>query len=387
MKGIVYILLFLFAGNLLGQIQYGTNDYIEYHPGDLPIVISVPHGGSMQPSSIPDRTCNSPTLVTDAYTIELAKQIDSSLYDVTGCHPHIIYCNLKRTKLDCNRNQADGTCGDPAAETAWTEFHQFIDVAQTVALAQHGEKVFYVDLHGHGNPVQRLELGYLLYEDELELPDNVLNAMTYVGYSSIQHLVATNMNGLTHVELLRGTGSLGTLFANNGFPAVPSQQDPYPGLTSNYFSGGYNTVVHTCYQPGNVVDGVQMECNYSGVRDSYLNRRSFGAAFASVFNTYLELHNNTAISSNCGMLELDEDVPNEQSVGFFYSNGQETISLDRSYSNTEFIIMDQAGSRVYSGKLNDQKIIVLPRNLTSGFYFLILENDKFRKRYRFCIFN
>lgn len=386
MKNILLGLLLCLTGYTSGQIQYGTNSYIEYHPGSLPIVISVPHGGFMTPVSIPDRTCNSPTLVTDANTIELAKQIDSSLFALTGCHPHIIYCNLKRTKLDCNRNLADGACGNSDAELAWTEFHQFIETAQTDALTEHGEKVFYVDLHGHGNPIQRLELGYLLYEDELELSDNVLNSTTYVGYSSIQHLVATNVNGATHVELLRGSGSLGTLFANNGFPAVPSQQDPFPGLTSNYFSGGYNTLVHTCYDPGNVVDGVQMECNYSGVRDSYLNRKAFAETFALVFDDFLGLHHNTVLTSNCGILEISDGSTERTVLYPTITDGNSELTLqNRDLDLSNFYISDDLGRKVHSGVVNADNKIKLPESLSSGSYFLTLENEKCRERYRFCI--
>jgi hypothetical protein len=61
----------------------------------LPIIISVPHGGLVVPAGIPDRTCNSPTLDLDSRTIELAKQIDTALFKLTGCHPHLIICNLR----------------------------------------------------------------------------------------------------------------------------------------------------------------------------------------------------------------------------------------------------------------------------------------------------
>ena len=61
---------FLFTlSTIQAQVQFGANNYIEFHQGNLPIVISVPHGGSMQPATIPDRTCNSAVTVTDENTI------------------------------------------------------------------------------------------------------------------------------------------------------------------------------------------------------------------------------------------------------------------------------------------------------------------------------
>lgn len=77
-----------------------------------------------------------------------------------------------------------------------------------------------MDLHGHGNPVARIELGYLLYDDELELSDSILNTNTFINYSSIQNLVLSNVNDYTHAQLLRGEKSLGTLLSNYSFPSV-----------------------------------------------------------------------------------------------------------------------------------------------------------------------
>ena len=48
------------------QVIYGVNNYTQYHIGRLPIIISASHGGFVAPASIPDRTCNNPTTVTDS---------------------------------------------------------------------------------------------------------------------------------------------------------------------------------------------------------------------------------------------------------------------------------------------------------------------------------
>ncbi len=301
MNKYIFVILSLAIGfQSQGQIIIGSNQYTEYHPGNLPIVISVPHGGSLSPSSIPDRTCNNAVADMDANTIELGKQIDSAFANATGCHPYMIYCNLHRAKLDCNRNKADGACGNAAAGNAWTEFHGFIDSAQASAQSKFGGKAFYIDLHGHGNPIQRLELGYLLYDNELGFSDNVLNSAQYVGYSSIRNLVSTNVNGFTHGELLRGEFALGTLFGRAGYASVPSQQIPSPGTTTNYYSGGYNTANHTSYVQSITVNGLQMECNYANVRDSYFHRRKFADSLVVVMLKYLKIHQNIN-TENCSV--------------------------------------------------------------------------------------
>ena len=36
--------------------QYGTHNYVEYTPGNINLIISVPHDGFLHPGSIPNRT-------------------------------------------------------------------------------------------------------------------------------------------------------------------------------------------------------------------------------------------------------------------------------------------------------------------------------------------
>lgn len=271
---------------------FGSNNYIEYQVGTLPIVISVAHGGDLEPATIPNRTCNDPVFATDVFTIETALEIKNALYAQTGGYPHLIICHLKRNKLDCNRNIEDAACGNSEAETAWNEFHDFINIARISANQQYYNNTFFVDLHGHGNPIERIELGYLLYDDELELPDSILNTNQYINYSSIKNLALSNLNNYTHAELLRGSASFGTLLSNLSYPTVPSETIPYPGTTNNYFSGGYITANHTCYATGVNINGLQMELNYTGIRNSQSNRTQFANAFATALIDYLNIHFN-----------------------------------------------------------------------------------------------
>jgi len=63
---------------LPGNTYVSPNGHIEYRCGDLPLIVSVPHGGSLEPVDIPDRTCNSPVYDVDANTVELSLAIDSA---------------------------------------------------------------------------------------------------------------------------------------------------------------------------------------------------------------------------------------------------------------------------------------------------------------------
>jgi N-formylglutamate amidohydrolase len=363
--------------NLLAQPILGTNGYVEYIAGDLPIVISVPHGGDLQPADIPDRTCNDPVYATDLYTIELAKQIDSAFFELTGCYPHLIISHLHRRKLDCNRTLLPAACNDPQAVIAWNEFHGFITQAQTSVLMQFGEG-FYLDLHGHGNIEQRVELGYMLYEEELELSDEILNTSTYVNYSSLYDLVMNNISGSTHAELLRGTIALGTLLGDAGYPSVPSAQDPAPGIGNNYFSGGYNTNTHTSANPANYFSGVQVECNYHGVRDNFANRKSFSLVFSVAISEFMLTHCEIGLGT-CSFLDLATTnalsevraypMPLSLSDGALKIQGMERGS---------FVLYDLLGNRIQAGDFNHNTIHLI--NLSEGMYQLQIEGSQGRKR-------
>jgi hypothetical protein len=370
---LLYSFLLFITVQSNAQIIYGSNQYTEYHKGTLPIVISVPHGGSLLPASLPNRTCNSAVNVSDENTIELAQQIDSSFVKATGCHPHIIYCNLHRSKLDCNRNLTDGACGNAAAGIAWNEFHQFIDSAQATAKNENNEKAFYIDLHGHGNPIQRIELGYLLYDNELDFTDSVLNTAQYVGYSTIQNLVNNNVNNYTHAELLRGASALGSMMGNSGYPAVPSQQMPSPGTTSNYYSGGYNVAHHTSYVLANTVNGVQVECNYSNIRDTYSHLKTFADSLVQVMVQYLSLHQNINIL-NCSAAAIQEAADLEQ-ISIYPNPSSNLVNVVHANSSDTFTIqfINATGATVLS--VANQKTIHLA-DFPKGIYLVKIVGTK-----------
>lgn len=282
-----------------GVSYFGRNSYIEYIAGNAPIILSAPHGGALAPSSIADRVLSScgvtPTTVTDVNTIELVRAMQQRYFVKFGKYPHVIISHLARRKLDPNRLQPEAACGNPDAATALNEWHEFIDIAKRAVLASSG-KGWYMDMHGHGHTIPRLELGYLLSNANLELADAALDASTsYENTASIRTL--SQFSPLAFSTLLRGPTSLGTLYANNGFPAIPSATDPRPN-GSDYFNGGDNTARHTCGAPatslggatGGDICGVQIESNFTGVRDNAASRDRFGDVTAIVLEEFLRTH-------------------------------------------------------------------------------------------------
>ena len=118
------------------------NEYIEYIPGNLPIIISAPHGGVKQSgstvggvfypdndSSLPDRSCG--TNERDDNTDILIRRIQDEIFAQTGCYAHVVINNLHRSKLDPNREINEATCGDSDSQFYWNAWLLLNVVKQT----------------------------------------------------------------------------------------------------------------------------------------------------------------------------------------------------------------------------------------------------------------
>jgi N-formylglutamate amidohydrolase len=264
-----------------GGAVFGQGQFIEYVPGDLPLILAAPHGGRLTPGEIPDRTSGVRDI--DANTQELARTIAAAVQERTGKHIHLVICRLHRSKLDANRDLPEAAQGSTLAEQAWREHHDFIEQACTAAVKQFGV-AFLIDLHGHGHADSRVELGYLHTAADLAESDEALNGPAYVKASSLRWMV--EHGELRHTELLRGRQSLGALLEARGYPATPSPRMPVP--TEPFFRGGY-TVARHC-DAANHVSGMQIEANRSRLRDTAENRLRFAQALAAALDDFFTMH-------------------------------------------------------------------------------------------------
>lgn len=272
--------------------------YVDYQPGTgLNVVLSAPHGGSLTPSTIPDRdagcwngttciwshTCGAQdtsrcgaTTVKDLNTQELMSELRQALCDrFGGLCPGSVMNLLHRIKLDPNREVNEATFGVPLAVEAFNEYHA--NIAQERAnIAGPG---LYIDIHGHGHSIQRAELGYLVSGAELDSGNPIDPATTSI--RSVAGRFGGNFN-----DLLRGTASFGGLLASAGFRAVPSPAEPGPSGQS-YFPGGYSTEIHGS-RDGGLIDAIQIE-SPSDFRN-LPTRSAYVAALVDVISAYLETY-------------------------------------------------------------------------------------------------
>ena len=279
MKALLSVLgLLAMAAATATEPQFGQRRFIEYQPGELPLILAAPHGGREKPADLPDR--REGVLTMDANTQELARAVADAVAALRGVRPHLVICHLHRSKLDANRDLAEAAQGNAAAEQAWREHHGFIEQACRAAVDRHGW-AFLIDLHGHSHPQAQIELGWLHDAAALAQPEESINAATFAARGSAELLA--RRSSLPYSEFLRGPTSLGALLENQGFPATPSPRLPVP--TPPYFRGGYTLVRHCAAERG--VAGVQIEANRPRLRDTEANRQRFAEALATALNHFL----------------------------------------------------------------------------------------------------
>jgi hypothetical protein len=319
-------LLFLFFWNLSfsqtyipGNTYYDSTGFVEYRAGNLPIIISTPHGGSLEPASIPDRNCAGCVYLKDSWTKPIAEGIYDSFYQQNGCYPHMIINLLHRKKFDANRDIGDAADGNFTVEQAWNGYHDFIESAKAQVVIDYGRGLF-LDIHGHAHTIQRIELGYLLSASELQLSDSILNMPISVAKSSIRTLTSDNIQGLNHSELLRGQNSFGTLLDDKGFPSVPSFTDPFPDISEAYFSGGYNIVRHGSRDNEGEIDAIQLELNQD-VRFNTPTRELLIDSITTSAIEYFDFHyNNQFVDNFCNLILGTSEVNHKQSYFSLFPN-------------------------------------------------------------------
>jgi N-formylglutamate amidohydrolase len=258
-------------------------EYIEYLRGGLPIILTCGHDGNRYPKSVPSREKG--VKARDVGTKDLTDSIAVALRERTGKLPYVIMSHLGRPKMDPNRDQEEATGGGDVATKAWKAYHGSIDEAAAQAVKTFGF-AFIIDVHAHGHSQRRLELGYGISADELNLSDSQLNAAPPGPEFTLNDLLAAR-GAPSLATLIRGPGSIGDLYAKKGLRAIPSPDEPSPGKAA-YFTGGYTIRHHAGGKQYPKVDGLQIETNRKGVRDSVESKLRFGEITVEVLAEFLK---------------------------------------------------------------------------------------------------
>ena len=271
---------------LTSEIKYGTNKYIQYIPGGIntKLIISAPHGGNISPKYIPNRQENlkknrfegisTVSTKADVYTKQAAILLRDELLMISSKDkaPHLVICDLHRSKLDANRNITEACLNVPEAIVAYNEFHEFLCKAKKSV-----NTGLLLDVHGHTHQEEWVELGYLISKQDL-LKNNLRPEK-----SSIRSLASTS--AFCFRDLLTGSVSLGKFLQDEGIETVPSPQ--IQSTNGNCYTGGYNILQHGSLLTGSI-DAIQIEAHRK-----YRNKEQspkFVSVLARAIKRFMDLH-------------------------------------------------------------------------------------------------
>ena len=142
-------------GLFLTSFLASQNDYIHKQIGNIPILLSAPHGGEYKPKQIKDRTGEGFKVSSDDNTKEILLETGKQLEKIWGI-PNYVYSNLHRSKLDFNRSILEATDTNKLLVSLYNSYHDFIKKSSL----KYKSKLLVIDIHGHTHPENMIELGY-----------------------------------------------------------------------------------------------------------------------------------------------------------------------------------------------------------------------------------
>jgi len=201
--------------------------------GQLPIILSAPHGGRLAISGVAKRAGKgvaSFRTVQDVNTGRLVEQVADAIEAELGKRPYTVVAQFHRRYVDANRPLKDA-CESKAAEVYYDTFHRALHEARADVI-QHWGRGLLLDIHGQAAEPRAIVRG-------------TQNGRT------VTHLVQ-RFGG----EALTGETSLFGRLASQGFSVIP-EVGADAGEDRRY-SGGF--IVQTYgSSAGSTLDAIQLE--------------------------------------------------------------------------------------------------------------------------------
>ena len=133
-----------------------TNEFLQVQRGEMPIIITAPHGGSLAIPGVPRRLgpegeLKSGKFVTsqDTRTFELATTTAKRIEELTGKKPYLVAMKAHRQYVDPNRPEKEAV-EHPNAKAVHAAFHgqvrEFVDELRM----KFPQGALLLDIHGQG---------------------------------------------------------------------------------------------------------------------------------------------------------------------------------------------------------------------------------------------
>lgn len=156
--------------------------FVAVEMGTLPVVISVPHGGTEALSEVPDLPWGSGAVEVE--TLELARAIQAELQARTGQRARLVASLASRKQVDPDRPARDAY-HHPLAGAVYARYHEALAAAVQTARSQSPEGALLLDLHGQSSEVdavlRQTRNGRSADLDRLQGPSGFLASLMGIG--------------------------------------------------------------------------------------------------------------------------------------------------------------------------------------------------------------
>lgn len=255
-----------------------VSQHMEYHnftyfqTGNLPILISAPHGGvksiGIRPriggiNPLTGRHINLFVTVWDDGTLELAKEINNQIYQLLGKKPYFVAADFTRKEIDANRPPEDAYENATAAPV-YNQYHEKLREYINEMRNKFGDKTLLIDIHGQGVSADTIYRG-------------TSNRRT------VKRLITrTGEAGFT------GSNSMLGILDLKGYTIFPADNQLHTNEES-MFSGGY-IVRNYGSNNSNGIDAIQLESGWKLRRGQglYNFARDLAEALIGFYHNYLE---------------------------------------------------------------------------------------------------
>ncbi len=115
------------------------SNLIEYYPGNIPLIISVPHDGIVSPHQAITRTLGNVIYDRDANTSKVASSMYKIMKNKYHKYPHVIINKIHRMNVDMNRSLKGACNGGEVNEAYWHLYHNKIKQIRKDCLSKFGK--------------------------------------------------------------------------------------------------------------------------------------------------------------------------------------------------------------------------------------------------------
>lgn len=222
-------------------------DFLTYQEGELPIIISAPHGGRMDIPGVAQRTGNGVKIEPTTNTHLLAHAIANYIEGSVGKKPYFVIGQVHRQYVDLNRSP-ESAFEQPRAGDVYNAYHGKLEEFCNHANQRFG-KALLIDIHGQ----------------------SVAPNMVFRGTRNGR--TVRNLSRVIGKETHVGPQSFSTLLKDQNIPLEPTEDAP----EDHRYCGGYTV---ECYGNQGGVGAVQLEFGLD-----LRKRETFGATAEKVGNS------------------------------------------------------------------------------------------------------